>query len=187
MSPFLSFFATREVAHFFRSKFGDAAEVDVDVDVEVLVLGAGVLEVEDREELFVLLKLLEGVPPLDDRSSLRFSSLRCSSSLRERLLRQSRDPRSPYRLRSWSRSRLLPSDRELPLGGWAKARGVMPGKPAIVDQPNANISSRCKRGFILVSTLRAGRCFAARRFSVYCCHCNRSRPPLCGQRVTIQN
>ena len=115
MSPFLSFFATRAVAHFLRSKFGDAAEDEVDV----LVLGAGVLELEDREELLVLPELVDEEPLLDDRSSLRFSSLRCSSSLRERLLRQSREPRSPYRLRS--RSRLPLSDRELPLGVWAWA------------------------------------------------------------------
>ena len=120
MSPFLSFFTTRAVAHFFRSKFGVAAEVDV----EVLVLGAGVLELEDREELLVLPELVDEDPLLDDRSSLRFSSLRRPSSPRERLLRQSREPRSPYRPRS--RSRLPLSDRELPVGGWAKALGVMP-------------------------------------------------------------
>jgi len=76
------------------SKFGDAAEDDV--DVEVLVLGAGVLEFDDREELLVLPEPLDVEPLLDDRSSLRRSSLRCSSSLRERLLlRQSPRPRSP--------------------------------------------------------------------------------------------
>jgi len=66
--------------------------------LSVVDLAAGVVEelvegVADREEVLVLLELDEDeLPP--DRSSLRRSS-----SLRYRLLRQSRLPRSPYRLR----------------------------------------------------------------------------------------
>ena len=71
MSPFLSFFATKAVAHFFRSKL-DAALAD---GVEVPMLAVGLLELVDREELLVLLELVDE-PLLDDRSSLRFSSSR---------------------------------------------------------------------------------------------------------------
>ena len=60
----------------------------------------GVLELVDREELLVLLELVDEEPLLVDCSSPRLSSPRCSSSLRERLLRQSREPRSPNRPRS---------------------------------------------------------------------------------------
>jgi hypothetical protein len=177
MSPFLSFLATRAVAHFFRSRF-----VDEDV-VDVLELGVGVLELVVRDELFVLLEPDEDEPLLDDRSSLRFSSPRRSSSFRELLPLQSLRPRSPNR----PRSRLSPSDRELPLGGWAKVLCDVAGRPSIAAQANAANSSRCKRDFIVVSTLSAGRCFAATRFNAYCCHCSQMRPPLSGQPPNLQN
>ena len=115
MSPFLSFFLTRAVAHLFRSKPDDA-----EAGVDVLELVAGLLEFVDREELFVLLELIDEDSLLDERSSPRFSSARCSSSLRERLLRQSRELRSPNRPRDRSRSRPSLSD-EPPLEDWAKA------------------------------------------------------------------
>jgi hypothetical protein len=186
MSPFLSFFLTRAVAHLFKSKL-DVAEEDV---IDVLMLGAGLLlEVVGREELLVLLEAVDDESLPADRSSPRFSSSRCSSSLRERLLRQSRELRSPKR-RERSRSRLLPSDCELSLGACAKAVCVVGSKQPIADQPiqvNAVISTKCKRGFISVSTLPALRCFASTPFNANCCHCNRLRPPLCGQRLTHQN
>ena len=149
MSPFLSFLATRSVAHFFRLRFG-AAE---DVEADVLVLGAELLEIVDREEPLVLLELVEEEPPLDERSSLRLSSPRRSSSPRERELRQSLRPRSPKRLRERSRSLSRPSesDRELPLGDCAWAIGVVACSPPMVAhaiQANVAIRIGCKRDFI---------------------------------------
>jgi len=60
--------------------------------VTVLVLDAGVLELVDPEELLLVPEPLAEDPLLEDFSSLRFSSPRCSPSLRELLLRQSREP-----------------------------------------------------------------------------------------------
>jgi hypothetical protein len=134
------------VAHFLKSGLDDVEEDGVDV----LVLGVEPLELVDCEELPAVLALVDDEPLPDDLSSLRFSSPRRSSSRREPRLRQSREPRSPNRR---SRSRLLLSDRELPLGDCAKALGVLPGKPSIAHQPNqanAVSNSRCKRGFISI-------------------------------------
>jgi hypothetical protein len=127
MLPFLSCSLTSLVAQACRLAGG--VDDDELLGVELLpveLVGVELLDDEGREELPELLELLDGVELLD-RSSLRRSSLRRPSSPRDRLLRQSGRPplRSPYRLRR-SRSRrssgFPPSDRELPLGGWAKAR-----------------------------------------------------------------
>jgi hypothetical protein len=127
MLPFLSCCFTRLVAQACRLIFGEPLDDAVVEELE-LVLGVELLDVDGRDELPELLEFEpdddELLPPLLERSSLRRSSLRRSSP-RERLLRQSERPRSPYRPRSRSRrsSRLPLSERELlPLDCWARAR-----------------------------------------------------------------
>ncbi len=183
--PFLSFFATRAVAHFFRSRLVAA----LDDGADVLVLGAGLLERADPAEPLVLAELVDVVSLLGGRSSPRFSSLRRSSSPRERLLRQSPRLRSPKRLRERSPSRLPLSDRELPLGGWAQADLLAsePSTAAETTQAKSTDSNKCKRRRIEVSTVPAFGCFATRRSIVYCCHCIQVRLPLCGQWPTNEN